>query len=86
MTEEQPSKAMVSFAEMRIRIWEPMDQRDPFMSKIGTLPILFYGATPMQANMKAQAWRKAEIAKLDKRGSRQKDVIPAPDPLTPGDT
>lgn len=76
----------VSFAEMRIRVWSPMDERDPFIAKIGTLGILFYGSSAMQANMKAERWRKEEIAKMGKRGSRQNDVIPEPDPLTPGDT
>lgn len=74
------------FSDWRIRIWAPMDDRDPYAAKIGSLQIIFYGKTPMQASMKAEAWRKEELAKMDKRGSRHNDAIPEPDPLEPGDT
>lgn len=78
-------KKRVTFAEMRIRVWSPVDERDPYIAKIGSLNMLFYGATPFQATMKADKWRKEELAKLHKRGSRQNDRIPEPDPLAPGD-
>lgn len=85
VAETAPAKKKVAFADMRLRLFAPMDERDPYVAKIGALPILFYGSTPMQASMKANAWRKEEIAKEGKRGARNNDVIPDPDPLAPTD-
>lgn len=82
MTPDTPAKKpKVAFADMRVRIFAPLDERDPHIALIGSLPMLFYGATPMQASRKAKEWRTVEISKERKRGSRQNDVIPAPDPL-----
>lgn len=55
-----PDKRKVTVLEMRIRIWAPLDPRDPFLGKIGDSPIMFQGPTATAVKRQAEEWRIAE--------------------------
>lgn len=64
MSDEAPAKRKVNILEMRIRIWAPLDPRDPFLGKIGDSPILFQGPTATMVKRQAEEWRIAEWNKM----------------------
>ncbi len=56
----------ITFWNARIRVWTPIDPRDPCLAKIGhESPILFSGPTPLAVKRAAEAWREAEKAKRE---------------------
>lgn len=61
MSTEEPDKPKkVTIMEMRIRIFMPLDPRDPFLAKIGNSPILFEGPTATLVKKQAEEWRQRE--------------------------
>lgn len=63
MTEEP-----VTFWTARIRIWTPLDPRDPCIAKIGSeSPLLFTGPTPASVRRAAEDFRASEQAKIEAR-------------------
>lgn len=65
-TEAPAPKAKVAWADMRVRVWTPIDERDPCIAMIGTAPVFFEGRTPMAAARKAEDFRREELAKQDR--------------------
>jgi hypothetical protein len=61
--------------DLRIRTWTPMDDRDPAIAQIGTLPMIFSAATPFKAAMKAEAWRREEVKKREEQDQRRAEAI-----------
>lgn len=59
----------ISILELPIKLFQPMEDGDPYIALIGTdtkpLPILIRGKTPLQAQMKAEEWRKTEHARVN---------------------
>lgn len=70
MNDEAPAKRKVNILEMRIRIWAPLDPRDPFLAKIGDSPILFQGPTATMVKRQAEEWRIAEWNKMHPKGQQ----------------
>jgi len=58
---------MVPITELRIRVYRPLDERDPCFAYIGNLPMRFSGKTPMAAKRAADEWRTKEVAKETER-------------------
>lgn len=55
-----------TFWNARIRVWTPLDPRDPCLAKIGQeSTILFSGKTPLAAKKAAEAWREEQKAKIE---------------------
>lgn len=53
--------------DLPIRLYQPMQDGDPYLAVIGTgktIVTIVKGDTPMQAQMKAEAWRKEEYARV----------------------
>lgn len=55
----------LTILEMRIRIFAPLDPRDPFLAKIGNSPILFQGPTATAVKRQAEEWRVKEWNRLN---------------------
>lgn len=55
--------AKVSITELPIHIWTPMTEGKPCIARIGNLPMIFHGATPMKARNAADQWRIEEVEK-----------------------
>ncbi len=59
-------KAKVAWADMRVRVWTPLDDRDPCIAMIGTAPVFFEGKTPLAARRKAEEFRNEHLAKQER--------------------
>lgn len=69
-----------TFWNARIRIWTPLDPRDPCLAKIGNeSPLLFSGPTPIAVKRKAEEFRAAEkerqLAKKVATNTRKRQEI-----------
>lgn len=63
--------------DLRIRLWAPLDNRDPYTARIGNLPMVFFGESPMAAHAAADTWRKEEVAKHQAKEARKTARIAA---------
>jgi hypothetical protein len=61
------ASAKVGFMDLRIRVWMPMDPRDPCLAKIGDGPVLFQGKTPGAVRKAAEDWRRDEMARMSSK-------------------
>lgn len=59
--------------ELRIRLFQPMADGDPYIALIGNLAMLFKGKTPMQAHAAAEKWRREETEKLKSKAQRKRE-------------
>ncbi len=59
--------AKIPFSDLKIRVWNPLDPTDVCLAKIGDSPITFRAKTPIAAKKAAEAWRDAELAKIEAR-------------------
>lgn len=64
----------IPFSELRIRIFTPLDPRDPCLALIGNGPVLFKGSTPIKVKQAAEEWRRAELDKLAKKAKPKKET------------
>lgn len=60
MNDAASEKRKINVLEMRIRIFAPLDPRDPFLAKIGDTPVLFQGPSATAVKRQAEEWRIAE--------------------------
>lgn len=65
MSDAHAEKRKITVLEMRIRIWPPLDPRDPFLGKIGDSPVLFQGPTATAVKRQIEEWRVKEWNRLN---------------------
>lgn len=70
MSDAHAEKRKITVLEMRIRIWAPLDPRDPFLGKIGDSPVLFQGPTATAVKRQIEEWRIAEWNKHHPKGEQ----------------
>ena len=59
-----------SILDLQIHTFAPMQDGQPYLAKIGrvgTMPMLFTGSSAIMAFAAADNWRRAEMAKFEKR-------------------
>lgn len=60
----------VSVLDLPIHVYSPMDPSRMCIAFIGDLPVFVKGKTPLRAKMAADEFRKAEVARLQRKLDR----------------